>query len=169
MSVSCSPNYQSGFLHYPLPPYCIYQTPWLSTHVCANCVCVLRAGVWSRCNSDGVEQWTQFSSHRVSQPHYTHPRSERWGFVYQTLHITSSLSCHLPTLLSPLIVSLSVSSVLSGPGLPSRQHHRLHGGQRAQGRAETVQTTRRATDLFQITGEIIILGQISVFITTTTS
>lgn len=49
-------------------------------------------------------------------------------------------------------VSPRVSSAVGGPGLPSCQHRRLHSDQRAQGPAETVQTTRSATSLFQIAG-----------------
>lgn len=55
-------------------------------------------------------------------------------------------------LLSLVIASPSVSSEVSGPGLPSCQRHRLHSDQRAQGPAEAVQASRRATGLFQIAG-----------------
>ena len=64
------------------------------------------------------------------------------------------LSFTLPSL-PPYYLPPSVSSAVSGPGLPSRQQHRLHSDQRAQGRAEAVQTTGRAAGLFQIAGMIV--------------
>jgi len=57
--------------------------------------------------------------------------------------------------LSPLTclsLSSSISSAVSGPGLPSCQRHGLHSDQRAQGPVEAVPTARSATSFFQIAG-----------------
>lgn len=55
----------------------------------------------------------------------------------------------------PECLSSSVSSALSGLGLPPCQHHRLLRDQRAQGRAEAVQTGAGAAGLLQIAGETV--------------
>ena len=49
--------------------------------------------------------------------------------------------------------SSSVSSALGGLGLPPCQHHRLLRDQRAQGRAEAVQTGAGAAGLLKVAGE----------------